>query len=278
MRHVLVTLPHGFVSSNLHYRQATLRELNGHDEQFLEDIKNESPFFLQAVELLKRLVSFGDVEGSNEDIFKNLIIGDRMVLLLNLRQLTFGNVLHCIITCPSCIQKISIDIDIANLLKMTNISNLRNIHTLNIEKFKIKLRPLKTADQKSILSFSNKKTSELIEILIRLCIISSKPALPQRIPESLISIISTKLEEMDPMADIILDLHCPSCQHDFQTQFDLEKFILEEFHLRKQNLENEIHKIAFYYHWNEDTILSLPMKKRHRYVELVDNTLSGMMK
>lgn len=277
MKQFLVTLHHGFIFSNSHYRNASLRELNGYDEQFLDDIKNQLPIFLQSNELLKRLVSFGNIECNNDDIFKNLTIGDRITLLLNVRKITFGNILHCVAVCPLCKQKISIDVDIDNLIKTTNTSKISSASTINTKKFKIKIRPLKTVDQRSIFYHSDKKTSQLTEFLIRSCIISSKPDLPQRLPDSVLSLICTSLEKIDPLVDIILGLHCPSCQNDFQTPFDVEKFILEEIYLRDTELENDIHKIAFYYHWNEDTILSLSMKKRQRYVDLVDDTLSGMV-
>ena len=34
--------------------------------------------------------------------------------------------------------------------------------------------------------------------------------------------------------------------------------------------EYEVHIIAYVYHWEENTILSLPIKKRKRYVELIN--------
>ena len=54
-----------------------------------------------------------------------------------------------------------------------------------------------------------------------------------------------------------------------------EDFIFHEISAREQEFEQEVHWMAFNYHWSENTILSLPIKKRKRYVELINRTLSG---
>ena len=87
--------------------------------------------------------------------------------------------------------------------------------------------------------------------------------------------VSAKLEEMDPQADIVLDLSCPSCGHHFKTPFFIDDFMLREIRSRTSQLDREVHWIAFNYHWNEDDILSLPMRKRKRYVDLINSTLAG---
>ena len=96
-----------------------------------------------------------------------------------------------------------------------------------------------------------------------------------RISQETIAEVSAKLEEMDPQADIVLDLSCPDCGHLFKTPFFIEDFMLREIRTRMRQLEKEVHWIAFNYHWSEDDILSLPMSKRSRYVDLINRTLSG---
>lgn len=278
MRQVLVTLSHGFVIGNTRHRHVSLRELNGYDEQFLDSIKNELPIFLQSMELIKRVASLENAPDCTNDVFKNLSVGDRIKILLNVRELVFGNVLQCVTSCPSCLEKISIDINIDDLPGSKNPPHLDSEYLLDVENFKMKIRPLNTSDQTSTLLISNKKSSELAEHLLRQCILASKPLLPDNLPSSVVSALSSKLEELDPLAEIELGLSCQSCKNKFERQFDVEKFVLDEIKMRRHDLEQEIHKIAFYYHWDEDTILSLPMKKRQRYVELIDNTLSGKVR
>jgi hypothetical protein len=83
------------------------------------------------------------------------------------------------------------------------------------------------------------------------------------------------LKQADPLADIVLDLLCPECSHTFQAPFDPEAFFLTELAMRSAKLEQEVHWLAFHYHWSEDAILSLPASRRWRYINLINDTLSS---
>ncbi len=119
-------------------------------------------------------------------------------------------------------------------------------------------------DQESILSYSGKRNfkEKSAEQLLRSCIISSKPDLPETsLPEEITDAVNLKLNEIDPMADITLDLKCPECDHRIQTPFEVEDFILREIHSQFHSIEKEIHWLAFNYKWSEKDILNLPIQK-----------------
>jgi hypothetical protein len=130
-----------------------------------------------------------------------------------------------------------------------------------------------SGDLERLRSISDGKSLE--ERLVRACVVNSDPRLPADIDADLIAGIGSKLSELDPQADIILDLTCPICSHRFQVPFFPEDFFLREFDARQSQFEGEVHWLAFNYHWSEEAILSLPMTKRKRYVELINRTLSG---
>ena len=67
-------------------------------------------------------------------------------------------------------------------------------------------------------------------------------------------------------------MKCPDCNELFEIPFFAEDFIFEEISARKRQLEYEIHCLAFYYHWSESDILSLPLKRRRKYVELINRS------
>ncbi len=93
--------------------------------------------------------------------------------------------------------------------------------------------------------------------------------------EKFVSMINSTLSELDPLSDILLTLICPSCNTSFKIPLIVEDFFFKEIQSRIHNLEFEVHWLAFNYHWSESEILSLPIPKRKRYVELVNNTLVG---
>ncbi|MDH3657585.1 MAG: hypothetical protein OEM77_05560 [Nitrosopumilus sp.] len=280
MRQVLVTLSHGLQSSESKLYHVKLRELNGFDEQFLESIKNELPAFLQTTELLKKTTLFESemTKIQKDELFKTLTIGDRICLLLNLRKITFGNSLSCIMTCDSCKEKASFELDIDSLLNLGTKQIKTENYLIHTKNFSLKIRPLTVLDQESILSYSDKRNfkEKPTDQLIRSCIVSSKPNLSDSsLPQEIIDAVNPKLNEIDPMADIILDLKCPACDHSLQTPFEIENFVLREIYSQISSLEKEIHWLAFNYNWSEKNILNLPIQKRHRYIELINETLSG---
>jgi hypothetical protein len=253
-------------------------------------------------------------ESEIEEILRHLTIGDRSVLMLHMRRLNFGDLLQCIITCPKCKENMSTDLSIAKILKkgddhedhnayaVESYNDDRHHHqphysanpsmiqtesdVLKLDDFVIKIRPINGLDEEALLKFkidqedkninSKSKYYSAEELLVRSCIVYSNMPLPNdQFTENFIASVSSKLAEIDPMADLILDLQCPSCQYYFQTPFIIDDFVFQEISARLQQFEQEVHWLAFNYHWSEDAILSLPIKRRKKYIELINKTLTG---
>lgn len=289
IQQITVTIPRGIptLDGNSWIQKVKLRQLNGYDEQYLLDIQNSLlPIHTCSIALLKRVVSFGDytamVENDKiDEILRHLSIGDRTALLLHLRKITFGDLLKCVLVCSSCNKTMSLDLSVTDILHI-NHSKPQKDYDVEIAGFSLKVRPLTGADQDLIFDKSSKTDNNnnnnnfnLSEELVRCSIVYSNYSLPKSLPDDFIFAVSSKLEEIDPLSDIVFSLICPNCQHTFQTYFDTERFILYEIGLRQNQLEHEIHWLAFNYKWIESEILSLPVRKRKRYVELINATLSG---
>jgi hypothetical protein len=262
-------------------QKVKLRQLDGYDEQFLLNIQNSLlPIHIRSIALLKRVLSFGDhaekVENDDiDEILRHLSIGDRTALLLHLRKITFDDMLKCTLDCPSCSKNMLLDLSVTDILHIS-YSKPQKDYDLETPGFSLKIRPLTSADQELIFEKSGRTdNNNLSEELVRSCIVYSNHPLPKSLSDDFIFAVSSKLEEIDPLSDIVLNLICPNCQHTFQTLFDIERFIFHEIALRQNQLEREIHWMAFNYKWTENEILSLPIRKRKRYIELINATLSG---
>lgn len=286
---MIVTIPRGIptLEGNTWIQKVRLRHLNGYDEQFLLDIQNSLlPIHSCSIALLNRVISFSDyptmVNKDNiHEILRQLSIGDRTALLLNLRKINFGNLLKCALVCSSCNKNMSLDLSITDILH-TSHSKLQKDYEVKTGEFSLQVRPLTGADQELIFDKSRKINSNnnnysfnLPEELVKCSIVYSNHSLPNDLDDDFIFAVSSKLEEIDPLSDIVFSLICPNCKHTFQTSFDAERFIFHEMGLRQNQLEHEIHWLAFNYKWTESEILSLPVRKRKRYVELINATLSG---
>lgn len=270
---VIVSLPHGFLSDGSWVRSARLRELNGYDQLIFG--RPDSPMLPAArtTELLDRVATLADgsASNSNRELVRQLTVGDRVALMLHLRRLTFGDRIECIVTCPACSAEMSVELSVGRLLLQPPQHEPSAETEVRVGDLLLKVRPVTGADVEAL---ATSEGTSLAESLVRSCVISSDRPLPQISPE-IVAGVSAELEEIDPQADIVLDLACPSCGHQFKTPFFIEDFMLREIRSRTRQIESEVHWIAFNYHWSEDDILSLPVRARSRYVDLINWTLSG---
>jgi hypothetical protein len=282
---VVVALPHGFVSDGCSIREVELRQLNGYDERYISETR-DLPSFIRATRILERVVTLGQTDCDIGETLRKLTIGDRIDLLLHLRMLTFDDMLPCVLVCQACSESMSLDLSISGLLEQSEIpQSPSGEYALNIDNLFLRLRPVTGGDQEllfysdSIPDDNHNNNSQYknnrAEQLVRSCVISCYPPLSDELSEVFISTLSSKLDEIDPHADLDLEFRCPSCQDHSKVAFDVEEYIFHELDSLQEQLEREVHWIAFNYHWSEDAILSLTVRKRKKYVGLINKTLLG---
>jgi hypothetical protein len=252
-------------------RKAAVRKLTGRDEQLLADLPAGMPLHSKVVALLERITTFEGADGVA--VLKKLSLGDRASLLLSARKLMIGDAIACTAVCPSCGKAMSLDLSADGILRTGHPEPMRD-YGLEVSGFRLRVRPLTGEDQDLLVSIAS-GVDTLVQELAKACIVWSEPDLPARLPEPLLEVIGSRLEEIDSLSDVTLRLSCPDCGHAFGASFPVEEFVLKELGMHRHQLEREVHWLAFHYHWSEGQILSLSTAKRKRYVELVNATLAG---
>jgi hypothetical protein len=76
------------------------------------------------------------------------------------------------------------------------------------------------------------------------------------------------MAEVDPQADLQVELSCPACGEEWQAQFDIESLVLCEICSGAQNILSEVHRLARAYGWSETEILNLSPWRRQFYLGL----------
>jgi hypothetical protein len=89
------------------------------------------------------------------------------------------------------------------------------------------------------------------------------------LPSAIRDALSDAIAERDPQAEIELDVACPACRTAFSVVFDTAAFFLQELDGRAAQLVQDVHTLAWHYHWSERDILRMPRRRRARYLELV---------
>jgi len=296
-----ISLMHGFNNRENHplIKKIQIRPLNGFDEEFLNTLEIENginvlPYPIKTNMLLNRVINIFDTndpykkydESEKLNILKKMTIGDRVYIILYLRKLTFGNTFQIDIPCDSCRNLMSIDLSIDaiinnslatqnNRMDYEYVSNKKTDSNF-FYKFKffnseVIIRLLNGLDQENI-SLNNINETKLLES----CIVNLNSIGHEKlVDEAFRSKINSAFSDLDPLSDILLTLVCPSCNNVFKIPFIIEDFFFKEIRSRLNNLEVDVHWLAFNYHWTESEILSLPIPKRKRYLQLVRNTIEG---
>ncbi|AIF82578.1 hypothetical protein NTE_00497 [Candidatus Nitrososphaera evergladensis SR1] len=276
----VVSLPRGIPRPDGSWiAEATLREPVGHDEQFLLDLPAETPIYRRAIALLGRLAHFKDVPPENsEEITRQLCLGDRSALLLNIRRSMLGDRISLVLPCTNCGNNLSADLSITQLLE-GGARERREVYEVQAGKYQLAIHPVTGADQDALFAKAHSRT-DFQATLVRMCIRSCVPSLPATdgIPDEVYEAVSSTLEEVDPLSDTIIRVSCPECNRSFSASVPIERLFFQDTGIAARNqLEKDIHWLAFHYHWSEKDILSLPIKKRKAYIDLINATISGEM-
>lgn len=82
--------------------------------------------------------------------------------------------------------------------------------------------------------------------------------------------IGEALERCAPLLDLELDATCPACAAVIDVRFSVQHYVLGAVMAEERKRSGEIHQIAREYGWSLGEILSLPRRRRHAFVGLLD--------
>jgi hypothetical protein len=207
---------------------ATVRELNGADEEALSKI---SDFGKGLLAILQRgVVSVGDQPASVE-LLDGLLSGDREYLIMKIRQVTFGNTLELQGECPFCDVDQSFIVDLTEDIKLTRLEDVSSSRGIDVE-CKIGIVSIDFPDgsvQKKIINSSGKTVAELDTILLQECIssVNGMPVLDTVNTAKKLGIqdrrtILKKLSKVNPGPNLdTVTKTCSSCQKEVPTPLTL---------------------------------------------------------
>jgi hypothetical protein len=204
------------------------------------------------------------------DELVELSVGQRDELLLTLREQTFGNKLNIFATCPQCQGHIEFTTDIANI-RVENHSDVAKENELSVENFNLRFRLINSLDLAKVVNCKDITIAR--SLLVQHCVLqASRDEIvisPKELPEEIIDKFLARLAECDPQSEVLLNLVCPACAHNWQMIFDIVSFFWTEISTQAKRLLREVHTLALAYGWREADILSMSTARRQFYLELV---------
>jgi hypothetical protein len=282
MRPAAVTIPGGLVSGGQWYRDARLNPITGLEEEFLiEEGRWLSPA-ARVTELLTRCLDrLGPVQPVDVHTVRQLAVGDREALLLHLRRITLGDRLSCVLQCPACEKKMDLDLSVGDLL-LPPYPHESHIHETSIDdgdsSYRVVFRTPNGGDQEAASALAAESVTTAEDLVFRRCVSRLATASGQEIesvPEAVRRVLPARMAELDPQAELLLDLACPECATQFVVPFDIADYFFSEIQTQEREFYRGVHWLSFHYHWGEDAILKLGRRKRQIYLELLADEISG---
>lgn len=268
-----VCLPTGLWIDGRHCRAATVHPVPEGDESILLDHAQGVPA-RRVTELLARFVELDDADGDSRGLARRLTVGDRESLLLHLRRATFGDDFACTLPCAFCGKQMDLSLRVQDLL-LPPYEDPRPAHEISLEdggqSFRIRFRLPSGGAQEAAAEVSA-DLGVAAQSLLRECVdsieVDGNVVEGGCIPDTVAEQVAQAMAELDPQAEIELDLVCPECQQPGTAIFDTASVFLRELDAQAQILLREVHVLALRYHWSEGDILALPRPRRQRYLAL----------
>jgi hypothetical protein len=145
--------------------------------------------------------------------------------------------------------------------------------------YRVQFRLPNGGDQEVTAALAHSQPQAAVEMLLRRCVKQVIPADEEgdRIeewPSAVIQQLPAVMADLDPQAELMLNLNCPVCDHPFSALFDTATYFFQELAGRMRHLYREVHLLAFYYHWSEREIMQMTTRKRRRYLEILEEAVT----
>jgi len=260
---VETTMPGGVAVDGERRRDAALRPLVGADEAFLLDADALAPVERSTVLLARCLVRLGPWEPPGEEQVRGLAAGDREALLLHLRRLTLGDRLELVLSCPACGEALSLDLRVADLL-VPPYQDWAAEHSLVVDATSVSFRLPTGADLEAAARVAAVDPGRGAQLVLERCVIGVDGA--TSLPPAAADAVAARMAELDPQAEIVLEMPCAACDHVFTVPLDAGALLARELADRAEVLLHEIHLLALHYGWPESELLQMGARRRRRYV------------
>ncbi|QTA89105.1 hypothetical protein [Desulfonema magnum] len=203
-----------------------------------------------------------------------LSIGQRNDLLLLIRERTFGRKLHGVAKCDQCSQELEFIADVDELRDKSGTADRdKSDERLKFEAYEMKLRLINSFDLAAAANCSDVKSAR--RLLAERAILELSCARTEisagQLPDSVIAVISERIAESDPQANMKIEVECPECGSELLLPIDIAAYLWREIEAQAKRLLREVSILARYYGWREADILGMSAVRRHQYMEMAES-------
>lgn len=207
--------------------------------------------------------------GNSGEEFAALPVSRRDSRLLELRQRAFGDTLQAFAECPQCAGQLDIQFAATAIQMAGNESP--SFLDLQSDGIAVRFRLPTSADLTKAIAAGEIGAAR--ETLLTSCVLEARKdgatIAPNELPPEVTEEINRRMAAADPIAEVLLDLHCPLCSYSWPALFDIASFLWTEIAAHAHRLLREVDALARAYGWGEAEILGLSATRRQAYLELI---------
>jgi len=208
--------------------------------------------------------------GAPRERLAALTIGQRDAHMLSLRESAFGPQMTGVVTCPACSRQLELNFTVSSV-RVAPPPEAAGLCALAHGDYQVEFR-IPNGDDLTALTPDLDRSANQRRLLER-CLLSLRrhgETVPfEELPDELRTVVSDRMAEADPQADVQLSLACPDCGHRWQAPLDILSYLWAEIHAWATRLLGDIHTLASAYGWRESDILALSPWRRQAYLEMI---------
>ncbi|MFI5910943.1 hypothetical protein [Dactylosporangium sp. NPDC051541] len=274
-------LPGGYwdATGRLH-REFELAVLTGREEELLATTRGRSAALV--TEVLSRCVSrLGDISPVPPAVAQRLLVADRQYLLLALRQASFGDRVQANLICPwpDCGERVSVDFSIVDV-PVYPAENPAPVHTMTLAQGQeVSFRLPTGADQEELSEGLADNEAQTLTRLLTRCVQRIGPTGPPserqmaELPAADRLAIEERMRQVAPRVEQTIEAKCAECGRTFVAPFDIHRLFFGELRTDANLLYQEVHYLAYHYHWSERDIMDMNRDRRRTYIELLADAI-----
>jgi hypothetical protein len=215
---------------------------------------------------------------SNRQQLAELTIAERNLLLLHLRELSFGGTLQGFSICSRCCARLEFAVPVAALIEHLKSQLSSDPVSWSDNGRQYQLRPVTTDDLLAALAVPG--TAEAQELLLKRCLTISRESSESEglsdctepsdsISPATVPAMVAKFDQLHAAAELGCTVRCTECSNSEVLDLDIAQFLWLEARSAAKRLLAEIHELAWAYGWSENSILCMSPQRRNAYMEML---------
>ena len=193
-------------------------------------------------------------------------VGERDARVLALRRQTIGDRIEAYAECPACRNGLEFELSCDALLSSAPTSEA--IWT-TVEQDGCSLQLRRPTSRDLALAITATDPEQARQIILSRCVRGETEDNAAAMWTGADGVaLAGRLGELDPLAEVLIDLRCELCGQQWQALFDIVTFFWNELHTRSRRLVQEVDLLARTYGWTEKEVLGLSQQRRGLYVEM----------